>query len=116
MKPAEIPSFRNGRDGTGRLPLLLESSLDLRTGHVHVDQTVGERLDLGGLLVGQGPRVRVAHGASTEHVGPQTTRVHEPDLRAAPNSGADIRHRCASATRLPSEDSAPRFSVVPFAR
>ena len=60
------------------LPLLLESSLDLGTGQVHVDQRVRERLHVGGLL--ERHRAREAL-AGSEQVCAQTTGVHERDLR-----------------------------------
>ena len=42
------------------LPLLLQHQLDLGAGELHVDERVGERLHVGGLLERQRPRVRPA--------------------------------------------------------
>ena len=112
MKPSEAPSRRNGRDAPGRLPLLLEHRLDLRAGQVHVHQRVGERLDVGGLAVGQ--RRGIAAGAV-----PSMSARRPPGfmnaISAPTRPPGSVAQRWTSATRLPSVDSPPRFSVVPLA-
>ena len=109
MKPSETPEPQERpRRRAGRLPLLLEHRLDLGTGQVHVHQRVGERLDVGRLLVGQ-------RRSGTPVPVPTMSARRPPGFMkaicAAPAVGDSVAHRCTSATRLPRVDSPPRFSV-----
>ena len=80
------------------------------TRQLHVDQRVGERLDVGGLPVGQGRRV--AGVGVADHV----RRSPPGFMKAIWRPGRPrVAQRCTSATRLPSVDSPPRFSVPPSA-
>ena len=76
------------------------------------DEGVRERLDFGGLLIGEHAR-----SGCRRHVGAKPARVHER-RSASPGSARSADHSCASATKLPSVDSPPRFSApdASFAR
>jgi hypothetical protein len=72
------------------LPLLLEEELELRTRQLGGDQRVGERLDVGGLAVGD----RTSTVAGADQVVAQATRVHHADLRTG-LLALDFRHQVA---------------------